>query len=136
MANIQRLLRLADHLEKGKLGHEKFYFGFYNSGNPAPGASRPDDPRLMRCGTTGCGIGECPFVFPEWYFNEQCQPVLTGHIHPEPSALSWFELHICEYEHLFIHERQRTLRYGGIPLKKEASKEDLAANIRIFCTCH
>ncbi len=50
--NKERLLALADHLERGKLGHEKFDFGCYNN----------TDSNV--CGTAGCGIGECPILFP------------------------------------------------------------------------
>ena len=48
--NRERLLRLADHLDHGKLGHEEFDFKQYN------------DTTESMCGTAGCAIGECPIL--------------------------------------------------------------------------
>lgn len=54
-----RLLQLADHLEKGKLIHREFNFYYFNFGEE-------DE---TGCGTAGCAIGECPAIFPEWKFD-------------------------------------------------------------------
>ena len=69
--NIKRLLKLADHLESGKLGHKVFDYSEYNvmddNGLPSDGT----------CGTRGCAIGECPIVFPRsWKFGKNGSPVL------------------------------------------------------------
>jgi len=56
-----RLLKLAQHLESGKLGHRIFDMRHWNEG--------PYDKK--GCGTAGCAIGECPLVFPkEWIFKK------------------------------------------------------------------
>ena len=63
--NYERLEKLANHLLHGKLGHETFDFSKYNNGSFGKYAEE----RLKYCGTAGCAIGECPFVFEEWLFN-------------------------------------------------------------------
>lgn len=51
--NKERLLKLAEHLEVGELGHEVFDFTVYGG-----------------CGFAGCALGECPTVFPDdWAFR-------------------------------------------------------------------
>lgn len=50
--NKRRLLKLATHLETGKLGHRHFYFGAYNLGAVT----------ANKCGTSGCAIGELPII--------------------------------------------------------------------------
>lgn len=42
-----RLLKIAEHLEAGKLGHKKFDFRYFNNG--------AKDAR--GCGTSGCAVG-------------------------------------------------------------------------------
>lgn len=134
MANVERLMALAAHLENGILGHDQFYFGHFNAGDPTTKKQRFVDPSLDRCGISGCAIGECPFIFPEWVFNNEWLPVLIGQPHPQPSAMIWFDLsHAIEYEHLFVHDRQKPLRFGGCMLSKNASRGQLAANIIEFC---
>ncbi len=56
----ERLLKLAEHLEHGELGHDYFDIQSFNEGSSA---KKP-------CGSAGCAIGECPIVFPhDWVFR-------------------------------------------------------------------
>lgn len=55
--NIERLEKIATHLETGKLGHATFDFMVINSA-------------LDTCGTNGCAIGEFPIIFKnDWRFK-------------------------------------------------------------------
>ena len=134
LPRIDLLRRLAEHLETGQLGHERFYFGFFNYGYSSPKRQHYlDQPRLKLCNSAGCGIGECPFIFPEWYFDYAEQPVYGMHTSSEMSARGFFSLDTMEYQHLFVPDRQLPLRFGGERLTKEATKEQVAGNIWIFC---
>lgn len=56
---LDRLMKLAEHLESGTLGHDNFDFSAWNRGNR----------KENNCGTNGCALGECPILFPkEWFF--------------------------------------------------------------------
>ncbi len=121
----QRLLKLADHLLNGKLGHEKFNINCWNVGIF-------DD---KGCGTAGCAIGECPIVFPEsWEFNPiTSYPVLIGmSIGILHSIHSFFGLSRNEKNHLFHARGQKPDIYGGSILSENATKEEVANNIKIF----
>lgn len=60
-----RLLKLAKHLQSGKLGHAMFDMTLWN------------DVTEPKCGTSGCAIGECPIIFPrDWIFSTFGNPVL------------------------------------------------------------
>jgi len=62
------LLKLADHLESGKLGHPTFDFTTFNS--TLRYDMSPRKPVVPGCGTNGCAIGELPVLFPKlWKFN-------------------------------------------------------------------
>lgn len=66
-----RLLKLAAHLEKGKLGHKVFAFAYINAN------ARGLELKRNGCGTMGCAIGECPIAFPnDWRFHKG-RPVLN-----------------------------------------------------------
>jgi hypothetical protein len=129
---IRLLLQLADHLEKGELGHKQFYIGCFNSGFPK-NARFQHDPRLKRCNNKGCGLGECPFIFSQWWFNEAEQPVYGTLENSHVSACKFFDLDNAQFEHLFVHDRQVIERYGGQRLTKEATPVQMASNIRAFC---
>lgn len=118
-----RLLQLADHLEKGKLIHREFNFYYFNFGEE-------DE---TGCGTAGCAIGECPAIFPEWKFDYSF-PVFNEATLPDPfvSAREFFCLDRLETYHLFHPGCQRPLKYGGKELRGFATKEQVAANIRAF----
>ncbi len=123
--HIDRLLKLADHLEYGQLGHKVFDFDSYNldeHGKPCQARS---------CGYAGCAIGECPVVFPEeWSFNDYGYPRLNGH--GASSAEIFFGISEDAFDHLFIPTGQSTERFGGVFLNRAATKEQVAANIRSF----
>lgn len=138
-----RLLKLAEHLENGKLGHEIFDFRVFNKD-----VEKYDDegreffdyvsPKAYFCGTNGCAIGECVTVFPDkWTFNYVSEPVLLGDyprfglLHDSlASAMQFFDLNPLEVHHLFIPCMQK-LRWG-MYLDSDATKEDVARNIRRF----
>jgi hypothetical protein len=125
------LLRLADHLDTGKLGHAKFYFGFFNSGHPY---RHHDEKRWHNCAHAGCGLGECPFIFPAWYFNAEWLPVINRETSPLHCAKIFFRLdNEGQAKHLFVPGFQKPELYGGKLLDKYASKEDVAKGIRDFC---
>ncbi len=116
-----RLLRLAEHLETGQLGHERFDFDFYNDASD-------------RCGTTGCALGECPIVWPDdWYFHLH-KVALRGETSSDvrDSAALWFGCSKDAAEHLFYPSEQLPEFYGGEELGEKATREQVAANIRAF----
>jgi hypothetical protein len=105
--NKERLLKLADHLEFGVLGHSIFDFSYLNLGKVNP---------KNLCATNGCAIGECPIAFPEdWEFRQIWQgteplPILKGiklDIDSNASlafksAQEFFDLTIGESDILFL----------------------------------
>lgn len=123
MANIERLTKLAEHLETGKLGHKIFDFSTYNANRNG------DDMGTARCGTAGCAIGECPIVFPdEWKFDKLGGIVLrSGDDHTV-----FFDITDEQYDHLFLPNDQDCETYGGEELGKDATRYQVAANIRAF----
>ncbi len=130
----RRLLKLAKHLENGKLGHEKFDFREYNM-------SRNNIPVPNKCGYMGCAIGECPIAFPnEWKFGNY-GPILISkndlELNTFNNSLIFFNIINKEFIHLFIpsHENlnnQYIDLYGGKVLFGDATKEEVASNIREF----
>lgn len=124
-----RLLRLAKHLEKGKLGHKKFDFSTWNEGK-TPG-SMP----ARRCGYAGCAIGECPIIWPKaWKFDGYGDPSLTGRHFSDVStcATEWFGVLLDEVQHLFVPNCQNPRRFGGQTLGNYATRDEVAANLRAF----
>ncbi len=114
-----RLLMLAKHLEKGKLGHKIFDFSVFNAHENGWTCDPPT------CGTRGCAIGECPILFPkEWEFNGVGLPQAKTMSNPK-----FFGLNHYEYEFLF-------LPFAFLPdsdrLPGTATKEQVAAHIRAF----
>ncbi len=107
----ENLEQLAEQLEKAeKLLVGEFDFRMYYC--------------TMNCGTAGCAIGEAslmwPGVFPE------------SHWEYEDAALSLFGVKHREYTHLFIPEGQDTSRCGGVYLEGNATRYEVAANIKAF----
>jgi len=129
--NKERLLQLAEHLEHGDLGHVVFDFGHYNVDHTA--FMRPAN----KCGYAGCAIGECPILWPDnWHFNCAGRPLLiakgAGLCDERNSSERWFDISVGESEHLFIPYEQNTDDYGGTPLRGNATRQEVAANIRTF----
>lgn len=135
-----RLLKLAAHLETGKLGHIVFNFNVVN------------DSWEAKCGTQGCALGELPIVFPDiWKFSSRGS-VLMSHPFEEcrlwrvsESVCAFFSLSGEEYTLLFmpLSDEEYTLLFTPhepdpcMPLWYEftgskAKKEEVAANIRRF----
>lgn len=115
--NKERLLKLANHLLHGKLGHEVFDFNVFHKSS------------TYGCGTRGCALGECPTCFPEdWEFGGTATPVLIGtslinSMATRQSAKTYFELNNDEYKMLFMPSY----------LPDTATKEQVANNIIEFC---
>jgi hypothetical protein len=119
------LRQLAEHLLHGKMGHEKFDFSKYNY------------PAIPHCGTNGCAMGETPILWPnDWMFCEYGYPVLKvlgDTSFPFESAREWFNVSEKQYEHLFGPYSQNNGMFGGKTLGLNATKEQVAKNILIFC---
>lgn len=139
----RRLLKLAEHLERGELEHRKFYFGNWNVDE------KLSPLHTNGCGFAGCAVGECPQAFPQQWRWKDGQPTLRTIEHtidpPIESAQEFFGLDEDEMNHLFIPSfayvsggsrfsvrNQRPWRYGGRVLGNRATKEQVAANIRAF----
>ncbi len=120
----KRLLKLAAHLESGKLGHKRFDFEQFNTGCE------------QTCGAAGCAIGECPVVFPKaWKFGRAGLPLLVGtnrFADPFKEAEKFFVLSGEEVMHLFAAGEQQPKRFGGRRLGGRAKAASVAANIRAF----
>jgi hypothetical protein len=135
----KRLLKLAAHLENGKLGHKKFNFAVFN-GHMEKGILKQADEN--GCATLGCAIGECPFVFPrlwEWSNGfpklkqtngERWSCVGNGETFSDVEA--FFDLFHSEARHLFMPHRQHPGLYGGVILNVRATRKQVASNIRAF----
>lgn len=122
----KRLLKLADHLESGKLGHKKFYFGAYNRDRYL------DDPKPYSCGYMGCAIGECPIVFPrDWQFNAAAEPGLrNGGVHELYAAQDFFSIERDEASALFMPDWKRWWTDSTLPVS--ATRKQVARSIRQF----
>lgn len=130
----ERLSKLADHLDSGKLGHKKFDFDHWNH------VQFGEDFDDKGCGTCGCAIGECPIIFPrQWEFranfpvlkkiqnqHEECVTPVTK------SGTEFFGLEHPEFRHLFTPMGQDTEAYGGKTLSAKARRKSVASNIREF----
>jgi hypothetical protein len=123
----RRLLKLATHLESGKLGHERFKFSAYNS-------FPKNQDRGPRCGTAGCAIGECPIVWPRrWRFGSGGYPCIVGcDDQPRWSGTEFFGLDLDEYNHLFVPYNQNPCQFGGRELGLNATRGQVAKGIREF----
>ncbi len=61
--DYKKLKKLADYLISGKLGTNKFDFGVW--------FEKAENVKTNLCKTSGCAIGQCPFVFPkDWRISE------------------------------------------------------------------
>ena len=119
-----RLKKFADHLMTGKLGHQVFNFAHLNSFKTK---SIP-----YKCGYAGCAMGECPVIFKQWEFNEVADPVLKGIDNSTESVVIFFGLNYNETDHLFYSHSQNIEKYGGRHLEEEATRKQVARNIRAF----
>lgn len=119
---FDRLEKIAEHLEKGQLGHKVFDFMQYNEGKQDANG----------CGTNGCAIGEMPFIFPRQWIFDQDMPVLLGgeNVGVDRNSCEFLGLSLGEFQHLFIPLFQRPEL--GRMLCDAATRYEVAANIRQF----
>jgi hypothetical protein len=135
---FQRLKKLADHLSRGKLAHDRFDFSVVNDNVPLI----PLPGKLPGCGTAGCAMGECPLVFKRhWAFRE---PAFEGEDHVYPylrnGSSEWLTQDITKFfgispnaaDHLFHPRSQNVDVYGGEELYGNATAKDVAKQIRAF----
>jgi len=135
---FDRLVALAEHLEKGKLGHDLFFFGVWHDDN----ATSEDFEILPEgfCGTVGCAVGECPSAFPDQWTIQSVAgeslllPVLRRDSggSPDSDAVRFFGLTSDQCDHLFIPGCQDPDEFAGEHLRADSPKEQVAANIRAF----
>lgn len=121
--NKERLLKLVEHLEQGKLGHDKFDFTHIHSEN------------RHKCGTSGCALGELPFVFPEQFrLDRECCGVTylySKEMYSEFTlAAKWFDISYNESSFLFSPNDDNDTDINL--LKSSATKEQVAQHIREF----
>ena len=117
-----RLLKLAEHLESGTLGHANFDFRVSNIG----------ETDKKGCGSTGCALGELPILFPkQWRFQAGCVILRidsTGDLFHDSAA--FFGIDLIDAERLFIPGV--LCLWNDAVLYGKASRYDVAASIRQF----
>ena len=121
----RRLLKLAAHLETGKLGHEVFDFSTYN-GRYSIGP---------HCRTRGCAIGECPIVWPfYWRFSRRGQPCnrLGQETLTEIYTEHFFSLRNYDEEYGLFAPGDDSTPWNTRRLTRSATKEQVAAGVRRY----
>ncbi len=125
---IERLLKLADHLESKNRHHKRFNFSILTSGKWIG---------ETYCGTSGCAMGELPIVFP-FHFKFENRYIPTVVYIPSPwnfitiGVARFFGINSCQVKHLFYPNSQLTDAFGGARLGEHASAKQVAKNIRAF----
>lgn len=116
---LKRLLKLADHLETGTLGHRRFDMSLFDSGHTP-----------YKCGTAGCAIGECPIAFPrDWKFNEESTPALrVSGFTDFYAAQEYFDISADESGLLF----NIRIVSNSSSLPPNVTRKQVARNIRDF----
>ena len=143
---FKRLEKISKHLRVGKLGHQKFNFGVFNSDNKDDDATFNDFEKS--CGTMGCAIGEFPFIFPKnFHFIERGFDKGFPRMHGKKEvnvighAAEFLGLDLKQTKHLFLpsgdgvafdRNNQKPKQYGGRRLTKTVTKEAVADNIDAF----
>lgn len=116
--HADRLLKLADHLDRGQLFHDQFNYWVVSIQNS--------------CGSNGCAMGECPVIWPEhfdyyWTNNSftEAYPQLrkTGDI-GSTAMEQFFSISETEAKYLFFGK--------GWSCSSNPTKEEVAAHIRSF----
>ena len=110
MIQFDKLNQLAKHLIAGELGYEEFDFNHYNESTLSKGFDK------QGCGTSGCAIGEMPFVFSEdWHFAGTSPALKKGSANIIAiDAKRYLGLNSDQYESLFIP--------NGEPLKGDTRR--------------
>jgi len=130
LKGAERLLKLVEHLESGKLGQDEFDFTTYHG-------LKIDPETETICGTRGCAIGELPHVFPQdwvypnaytgpYWFNAP-EEVLMETRNTSTHGQIFFDLTREEYQHLFLPFHQ-----VGDQLEGDATALEVAQGIRKF----
>lgn len=151
--NKARLLKLARHLETGSLGHRKFNFEYVHVVDPGKTkikVGRDLKVTVKPCNAAGCALGELPFAFPgEWKYPEPRLEMdgdkIVAHVIEELPQLiggsdgyfhlnvqTFFEIDSNQMRHLFYPGDQIPSEYGGMDLGSNATRKQVAANIRAF----
>jgi len=122
------LLKLADHLERGQLGHKNFDYNAINlveQGIPA----EPNG-----CGSSGCALGEMPIVFPDdWEFVS-----IGSHIHSvtrkKDVNSEWLALSVAQYFEITCNQVEYLFCPASTinPLFGNATRHQVAQHIRDF----
>lgn len=130
----KRLKKLADHLMSGRRGHMFFSIDHYNkAGYRGMETVKYHGKTIHHCGTTGCAVGELPFLFyPYFYFNKTFGVRTKDCNHTFTCVSEFFDLTKEEYEHLFLKGRQKTNIYGGLEYHEFTRPEEVAQNIQDF----
>lgn len=120
MIRLDRLEKLAQHMESGKLGHDRFDITKFHDRND--------------CGTVGCMLGECPTVFPgdwEWHGGVFDAPVTIGNEDTDRSAARFFGISDSNAGFLFYD----STNFDGF-LPPSATRGQAAAHLRAFIESH
>ena len=131
-AGREWLLKLADHLKNGQLGHEQFCFSVFNAcGDP----KHPHwDRKVFKhngCGTLGCALGEMPIICDEWIFeNLDPVPIQYRFASTMQAAELFFGLNSEESYRLFIPGKYSP--WSEKILYHNATKEQVADSILAF----
>lgn len=136
----ERLLRLADHLTEGLLGHKYFDFQVFNSFEYGWKAEDLKGPH--GCGTHGCAIGECPVVFEDdWYFEGTFQKPYLRNVPVRnlydtkisfEHASIFFSLTEDQTYLLFLPDAELIDGVPISPLGEKATRYEVAQNIKAF----
>jgi len=121
--NLERLHILYDHLMWGKLGHKVFDFETINDGG------------INKCGTAGCAMGEFPIIWDEWKFTNSGEVSFNSSEESElliPNVSTWLDISKDATRHLFVSDYQRTHEFGGKDLDVDATRKQVASNIKAF----
>ena len=115
----KRLLKLADHLESDRRGHDVFDFSIFHQVN--------------RCGSIGCALGECPTLWKSWIFDGRYPKLkFKRFLDIEENVKYWFGISGDAVDHLFYPESQHPDRFGGKELGDDATAHEVAENMRAF----
>lgn len=126
--NTERLIRLAEHLEHGNLGHDKFNFSCFNYIEDL-------EADQTGCGYCGCAIGELPILYPnEWAFygNRVFLKISKTGGSSLLDAVEWFAIPYSHIRMLFISHVER--EFNPKMLSWDASREEVAKGIREYIT--
>ena len=123
-----RLLKLAQHLQKGKLAHKKFNYAVFSAANvPIPEGA---------CGTSGCALGECPAIFNgwKWTHNYEAGGTYYDEVAPVYKNNSWVRESADEF--FGLTEHQRDFLFFGLDKDGEQrltrTRKFVAARIKKF----